>query len=330
REYDAEIVAADTRRDLAVLKVADDGPLPTIPLGRSDDLMVGETVIAIGNPLGFKHTVTAGVVSAVGRDLEISRDVAFNGLIQTDASINPGNSGGPLLNVLGDLIGINTAIRGDAQNIGFAIPVDQLRDVLPDMLDVERRYGVVSGLEVDHLAVPRVIGVLGDSAADAAGVRPGDVIVGVDGKPIREGIDFDIALIKRRPGETVRLEIDRGGERFDTALRLRPRPAPDGGALALERLGLELYPLPERVAQELGLPPGRGLLVTDVEPRGPASEAGILPRDVLIAMGRHYVSSLTALGQRLEIVRPGDVVPIRVLRVERSRKLQLEGPIRVR
>ena len=107
--------------------------------------MIGETVIAIGNPLGYQHTVTAGVVSAIGRVLEFP-ELTLTGLIQTDASINPGNSGGPLLNVEGELIGVNSAIRGDAQNIGFAIPVDQLRLVLPELLDVERRYRIESGL----------------------------------------------------------------------------------------------------------------------------------------------------------------------------------------
>ncbi|MDP7348694.1 MAG: trypsin-like peptidase domain-containing protein, partial [Phycisphaeraceae bacterium] len=123
RAFDAQVVALDHEHDLAVLKIDADGPLATLPLGTSHDLMVGETVIAIGNPLGLSDTVTAGVISAVDRELEFGDGKSFKGLIQTDASINPGNSGGPLLNILGDLIGVNTAMRGDAQNIGFAIPV---------------------------------------------------------------------------------------------------------------------------------------------------------------------------------------------------------------
>ena len=148
REYDAQVVATDHEHDLAVLKIDPPQPLVPLRLGSSDDLMVGETAIAIGNPLGYQHTVTAGVISALDRTLELRGDLSFEGLIQTDASINPGNSGGPLLNVLGELIGINTAIRGDAQNIGFAIPVDQLRDILPDLLDVERRYRIYTGLKI--------------------------------------------------------------------------------------------------------------------------------------------------------------------------------------
>jgi len=122
----ADVLAVDSQHDLAVIKVAADHPLPHLKLGSSDDILIGETVVAIGNPLGLEHTVTAGIVSALNRQLDFGNDVIYTGLIQTDASINPGNSGGPLLNIDSELIGINTAIRGDAQNIGFAIPVNRL------------------------------------------------------------------------------------------------------------------------------------------------------------------------------------------------------------
>src|SRR5262249_45208272 len=143
-----DLVAIDMDRDLAVLKINADRPLKPIRLGRSDDLMIGETVVAIGNPLGYEHTLTSGVVSAVNRKLEVRGQVMYQGLIQTDASINPGTSGGPLPNVLGELIGLNTATRGDAQNIGFPTPVAQLRAALPKMLDIERRYRLEIGLDV--------------------------------------------------------------------------------------------------------------------------------------------------------------------------------------
>ena len=134
REYDARVVASDPQRDLAILKIDAGVPLPTLPLGRSDDLMQGETVIAIGNPLGLQHTVTAGVVSATDRSIEVNGGLAFEGLIQTDASINPGNSGGPLLDLRGRVIGMNTAIKPQANSIGFAIPVIMIRELLPSLL----------------------------------------------------------------------------------------------------------------------------------------------------------------------------------------------------
>jgi serine protease Do len=329
-EVDAQIVALDERRDLAVLKIDTNGSHPTLPLGRSDDLMIGETVIAIGNPLGLQHTVTAGVVSAVNRDLEISNQIAFEGLIQTDASINPGNSGGPLLNVEGELIGVNCAIRGDAQNIGFAIPVDQLREVLPSLLDVERRYRIDTGLTVDHLAAPRVTEVRAGSPAELAGIRIGDVLREVDGEPVREGIDFDIALINRQADDALPLLLERDGRTVRARLRLLERPAPDGRELARARLGIDVVPLPEDIARQLDLERSGGVLIERVEFGGPAHDAGVHRYDILLAMGRYYVASVEELGNVLESLESGDVVNARILRVERRRKTQRSGAVRIR
>ena len=328
-EYDAQIIATDDSLDLAVLKIEAERSLPTLPLGRSDDLMIGETVIAIGNPLGYQNTVTAGVVSAVGRAVQISPELAFEDLIQTDASINPGNSGGPLLNVLGQLIGINSAIRGDAQNIGFAIPVDQLRSVLPDLLDVERRYRVRSGLLFDTISEPRVLEVESKSPAAQAGIRPGDVLLAIDSRPVHEGIDFDIAMINRQPGDTLRLAFARGGERFSTALELVERPRPDGVKLAASNLGLAVEPMSSTLAEQLRFR-RRLLQVTDVEPGGPADAAGVFPGDILLALGRHYVTSTEDLGQLLDGTEAGEVLEIEVFRVEPRRRTKRRGPIAIR
>jgi serine protease Do len=147
-EFEAKIISGDENKDLAVLKIQVNKKLPFIRLGRSNDLMIGETVVAIGNPYGYANTVTSGVVSAVGRDIQVAEGFWLRGLIQTDAPINPGNSGGPLLNINGELIGINTAIRAEAQNIGFAIPVDTLVDNLSHMLMPEELRRVRLGLVV--------------------------------------------------------------------------------------------------------------------------------------------------------------------------------------
>jgi serine protease Do len=330
RSYDAQIIAHDTDLDLAVLKIEAGQSLQPLPYGRSDDLMVGETVIAIGNPLGYQHTVTAGVVSAVDRDLDFHNDVMLRGLIQTDASINPGNSGGPLLNVLGELIGVNTAIRGDAQNIGFAIPVDRLREVLPELLDVHRRYRIDSGLAVGGLTEPAIVEVESDSPAEEAGLLVGDVLVSIDGVPVRYGVDFDIALIGKQAGDDVRLALRRDGRLLERKLTLDGRPAPDGAALAAQRLGIEAYPLPERVARELALKGAAGLLVVNVEPGGPADKIGIERRDVLLSVGRWHISSIEELGQLLEIADPGQEVAVSVLRVGSFGKEQFNGRITVR
>jgi serine protease Do len=329
-EYQAEIVAIDTERDIAVLKIDADHAFPTLPIGRSHDLMIGETVIAIGNPLGFQHTVTAGVVSATERDLEFSNQMKLAGLIQTDASINPGNSGGPLLNVLGELIGINTAIRGDAQNLSFAIPVDQLRDVLPDLLDVERRYRIVTGFEVATKDAPWVTSVEAASPAAAAGLQPGDVLEAVDGQLVAEGFDYHIALIGRRGGERVPLRVRRQGRLQELMLRLGERPAPDGVRLAAAKLGIEVHMLPREYAEELDLPGAQGLFIVSTERGGPADQRGIKPRDILLRIGKRDVVTPEKLGDILERLEGGEEVQISVLRVERRGKYILSGDIRIR
>jgi serine protease Do len=330
REYEAQIVAIDTQRDVAVLKIQADAALHPIKLGHSSDIMIGETVVAIGNPLGLQNTVTAGVVSATNRDLEFGPEKTLKGLIQTDASINPGNSGGPLLNVLGELIGINTAIRGDAQNIGFAIPVDRLREVLPELLDVERRYRVVAGVTVDSLNAPRVVSIKPGSPAETAGLRTGDVVRQIDQRPVHEGVDFYIGLINHKPGDTVRVQVERDGKPVEASLKLASRPAPDGGKLAREKMGIDVQPLSEDVAQSLGFSGTTGLIVTRVEPKGPADRLGLERRDVITTVGRHAVTSMEDLGELLEQTRSGETVPMIVLRSEGRRKYQLSGELTAR
>ncbi len=330
REYDATVVAGDREADVAILKIDAPKPLLTLAFGRGDDLMIGETVIAIGNPLGYQHTVTAGVVSAVNRDLEFAEDQVLRGLIQTDASINPGNSGGPLLNVLGELIGVNTAIRGDAQNIGFAIPVGRLRRLLPELLDVERRYKIQSGLKLSAEFEPRVIAVVEGSPADRAGIAAGDVLREVDGAPVQEVVDFHIALIGRRPGDRLRLKMAREGDIFEAALQLVGRVAPDAAALVRRRLGVEVQPLPENLARDLGLPRGGGLFIVSVEPGSPAQQVGMRARDVLVALGRYYPTTVEELGELAEYLDPQERVSVTYLRVKPPAIIRYEDRLTVR
>ena len=335
-EFDAEVVAIDEPHDLAVLKI-DPGSrkLDPIRLGSSADLMVGETVIAIGNPLGYQHTVTAGVVSAINRELPVDDDTSLNGLVQTDASINPGNSGGPLLNILGELVGINTAIRADAQNIGFAIPVGQLRELLPGMLDVERRYRVVTGLKVTEANASgsgvAVTEVEPDSPAARAGLRVGESIQGVAGSPVGSVIEYLIALIGKAPGSVVDLTVRLAdGSTRQAQLTLGERPRPDGDHLLLQRLGLEARLLDRTEAAELGMPRLRGLLVTGVQLRGPAEAAGLEPGDVLIQLGRHQPQTLDEVGELLEPLAVGDQVDVGVIRIAGRRIYRAVATLQVR
>ena len=316
----ARVISTDPSHDLAVVKV--EAPagrsLPYLRLGRSDDLMVGETVIAIGNPLGYSHSVTRGIVSALNRKLEFREGVAYGGLIQTDAPINPGSSGGPLLSIRGELIGINTAIRADAQNIGFAIPVDSLMTLLPELLDFERINRVIFGAKVlqrhtaggDELYVAAV-----RAGTPAAGkLRVGDRLVAVGGRPVRQIPDFVCALLAVKAPSRVPVKGVRDGKDFLANVPVQVKPRPNGKLLAEKLFGMTLGPITPQTARRLRLPLDSGLLVVGIDEGSPADRIGLRLRDVIFQVGRLYVTDLGTLGMVLEDVRPSDVIKVGVVR----------------
>jgi serine protease Do len=315
----AKVIAADAQRDLAVLKVEPPAGavLAHLPLGRSDDLMVGETVIAIGNPLGYANSVTTGVISAVNREMDFGNGIKYVDLIQTDAPINPGNSGGPLLNVMGELIGINTAIRADAQNIGFAIPVDALSAELLRLLDFERINRVIFGatVEVRHArgGDEVVVADVRSGTPAAARLAKGDRIREIEGAPVRQAPDYACRMLAAKAGQ-LRLTIDRGQGPQDVTLTLDAKPKPDGKALAQKLFGMSLTPLTAESAKDARLMVDRGLAVITVEKGSPADKIGLRPRDVIFQINRLYVSDLDELGEMLEEVRPGGAIRIGVVR----------------
>jgi len=327
RTADADIVAVDPEHDLAVLRIPAKSPLRFLKLGRSDDIMVGETVVAIGNPLGFQHTVTAGIVSALHRDLTIAPEVVYKDLIQTDASINPGNSGGPLLNVAAELIGINTAIRGDAQNIGFAIPVDRLWSLLPQMLNIEHRQRVHFGLEV-YGPEAEVRAVHADSPAAQAGLAPGDRLVKLDDQPVRDAIDYYVRLLEHKPGDRIRLDVRRGERSLSAEIPLEAIPPPDGGKLAARLLGMKLGEIPVRERRELGLPGHIGVTVDSIDPGGPADRIGIAPGDLLLRLQRVSVPTVEEVGLALETVQPNDWIVVEWLHIRADRLYHLTQAVR--
>jgi serine protease Do len=300
REFTARLVGADADSDLAVLRI-DAGKLPWIDMGRSDDLMIGETVIAIGNPFGLSHTVTTGVISATGRSLR-GGDRTYADFIQTDASINPGNSGGPLLNIRGELIGINTAIYGKAQGIGFAIPVARARRILGDIVShgsVRRGWlGVtVQDLTPDlarHFGVERGV-VVADiepgSPAEDSDLDRGDVLVRVDGQPVRSGEEFGDLVDTRGPGETITLTRIRDDRSEDVAIRMAAFPEKDADKVAWDRIGI-------RVGEDDDL-----LVVTAVRRGSPAARIGIQRGDVLLGVGGTAVESLSDFRRRIVSAR---------------------------
>ena len=290
-ELECEVVGSDTDNDLAVLRVRKVGaPLPAIKLGTSSDLMIGETVVAIGNPFGLSNTVTAGVLSALGRSVRGSENQrVYTDFLQIDAPINPGNSGGPVVNIQGELIGIATAIIGGAQGIGFAIPVDRAKRIKDDLLTFGEVRAVWVGLRGRTLtsgdgeeAKPRgfrVRLIAPDSPADRAGVRPGDVVVSVDGAPIDSKEAWDTALSTRGPGKPMKIAL-RGsaGERTITLTGQTPPPGV-GMRILREQLGMSVRP-------------GRGgLVITVTERGGAAANAGLETGDILLALNNTQVKT---------------------------------------
>jgi serine protease Do len=272
RKYEAKLISREVREDLALLKIEGDAPFPTIPLGTSGDLMLGEEVIAIGNPYGQTHTVSRGIVSGLHRNVN-APDHSFENLIQTDASINPGNSGGPLLNINGELVGINVAVNTAAENIGFAIPIDRVKKVLNDHLLSPAQAAAWLGFEVD-LDKLTVEEVFPDGPAATAGLRPGDRLLSINRKPLLGSEDYRLAFMAIQPEDKVELQVARGREQRELGLRAWNRL--DG--YLYSRLGMTVEPI--RI--------GRGfqpyLRVTAVQPDGPANLLGLAPHDVIEAV----------------------------------------------
>jgi serine protease Do len=314
----ARVLARDAESDLALLKIDTARPLPVMPLGTATDLMVGETVIAIGNAYGYDHTVTVGVVSAVQRDVTLNKELSYKSLIQTDASINPGNSGGPLLNINGELVGVNVAIRAGAQGIGFAIPVDTMIRVTARMMNTRRNSGTWHGLVVrDQVQVgagegeaeavsarspaangPRrslaVERVEANSPAARAGVQRGDLVMQAGDQPVACCLDLERALLDRAAGEHVPLTVRRRGQEqhLDLVLAAAERGAPPADEVVWQKLGVRLQPVGADMVAGSSQPLHGGLLVLEVRADGAAGKAGIQRGDILV--GLHQWEMLSA------------------------------------
>jgi Do/DeqQ family serine protease len=286
REFDATLIGADPNNDIAVLRAETGEKLPWIPLGSSRDLMVGEPLIAIGNPFGLASTVTTGVVSALNRSIR-SESRVFHGFIQTDASINPGNSGGALLDAEGRLIGINTAVYNGGQGIGFAIPVDVASRVVNELIAHGEVTPVWLGIEFQELtpdlgqalALPEGTGgavvnrVREASPAARAGVRRGDVVTQLEHRPVRNGREFFEMLESATPGQELSVDLLRDGAARSLAVRAEVVPDAVVSQILRERLGVELAPA------EQG-----GYAVRSVRKDGGAARIGIQPGDRILGI----------------------------------------------
>ncbi len=290
--YTARLIVRDPETDLAVIKIDPAQPVEPITIGTSSDLMTGEPVVAVGNAYGYEHTVTRGIISALHRAVQVSDAQYYEDLIQTDASINPGNSGGPLLNIDGEMIGVNVAVRAGAQGIGFAIPVDKAMEVAAGLLATYNLQRNWHGLELEPQAHPgprglAVSSVDPNSPAAQVGLRPGDIVSRIDDTEMNRTLDFHRALLDRKGGEALEVSVARGGEPLHLTLTLAAPPAAVKPLLSpsWEVLGLELKPIaPAEFRRRFQTRYRGGLAVAAVRPNSPASLQGIHPGDVLVGM----------------------------------------------
>ena len=293
REFEAEIEGADLDFDLAVLRIQSDRLLPDVEMGSSDDLMIGETVIAIGNPFGFSNTVTTGVISALNRSIR-TENRTFHEFIQIDASINPGNSGGPLLNISGELIGINTAIYAKAQGIGFAIPISKAKKIIVDLIEhgeVQQAWIGVTVQNIDaelarYLNAPEKGGVLvkavdKKSPAAKAGIREGDIIVAVETRIIRSDDDYQTAMRGHQAGLALSIRISREGQEFQMAVTPVDFPMETAGRLARSLLGIEVKDISGSNQNRYRISAQDGVVISSIEPTCFLARIGARKGDVI-------------------------------------------------
>jgi len=340
RSFRAQVVGADPAIDVALLRVQADGHLPEAPLGNSDRLRVGEWVCAIGNPLGYVHSVTVGVVSFIGRKLF---DASLDDYIQTDAAINFGNSGGPLINTAGEVVGINSAISSRASNIGFAVPINQAVAILPQLKTqgrVSRGFigvgltDVTPGLQrALNLSVSKgamVQDVSPESPAERAGLRPYDVIVEVEGRQVLNNEELIRDISSRQPGTVARLEILRDGRRHSAQVKLAERPLRDRSADGLEGfgsrpprprlppptevpLGVSVRELDRSFVGRLEIPDTiSGVVISRVDPTGAGFQALLRRGFVIMEINKQPVKNVAEYQKIVSTARPGEILAMYV------------------
>ncbi len=334
--HDARVIGSDAETDLAVIKVDTDRALPVAKLGNADGMQVGDWVLAIGSPFGLQETVTAGIVSAKGRNIIPLRQ--FQSFIQTDAAINPGNSGGPLVNMQGEVVGINTAIYTEGagyEGVGFALPSNTAAKVYNALIGPEHRV-IRGSIGVQFMAEPnpavaRVYGpgvtvsqVEPNGPADRAGLKPGDTIISVDGKPVKNGDELVNDVVSRKPGSSVKVEYVRNGKKDVATVgiedraklyagRLGEEEEQSGGAQpAASKLGVTVRNLTPDLAQRLDVPAGKGVIIQDVKPGSFADDIQLQRGMVILQINKQPVNNESDF-QRIESqLKPGQDVAVLV------------------
>jgi len=330
RQFEAKLVGRDPATDVAVVKI-DGGDLPVAKLGNSDEMEVGESVMAIGNPFGLEQTITAGIISAKGRSQVGVTD--YEDFIQTDASINPGNSGGPLVNLKGEVVGINTAIfsrSGGNMGIGFSIPINEAREMMTSLIATGKVTRGFLGVVIQDIT-PEIGGTLGVKAGEGvlvanvgpntpaarAGIKQGDVIVSFRGQPVKSVNALRYSVARVKPGEAVPADVLTDGKRHTVSIKIEEQPTDmrtamgEGGpesqnnqggpAVPVDQvLGMTLQMLTPELAERMGYQGLKGILVSDVDPAGPAAAAGIQQGALILEVNRRPARSIADLKEQVQ------------------------------
>ena len=334
KEFDAEIVGRDAKTDIALIKIASGLNLPVVGLGDSQAIKIGEWVVAIGNPFGLEHTLTAGIVSAKGR---VIGSGPYDNFIQTDASINPGNSGGPLINMEGEVVGINTAIQAGGQGIGFAIPINLAKGIIEQLKaygDVTRGWiGVVIqdlsdelseyyGIEKGKGAL--VAEVVPGDPADKAGIKPKDIILGVDGKPVDSSRDLSRMIADIVVGKTIDINVLRDGKKKTLQVQIAKRtdaptlatgPAKEKGG---GELGVRVSKMTDEIARRFNIKEAEGVIVMDIAPGSKGGEAGIEPGDIIKEINHHTIKTVEEYTETIKKIKTGETIAMFIKRINRG------------
>jgi len=336
-EAEAKVIGKDPKTDLALIKVDVDRKLPEAQLGDSDALRMGDWVLAIGNPFGLKYTLTAGIVSAKGREIGAG---PYDDFIQTDASINPGNSGGPLINMKGEVVGINSAIIAGGTGIGFAIPINIAKELLPQLKSTGRvsrgwlgvyiqrvTPDLAESFGLDKAKGALVSEVTQGGPADGSGLEHGDVIVEFNGNPVEEFGDLPRMVAATPPGEKVTLKVLRKGK--EKTIKVKLGELPDEEATVAEapsgqELGLQLQEVTPELARTHELASDKGLIITDLDPAGVAAEAGLRRGDIILEINQSPVYTISEFQKKVGEAKKGDMMLFLIKRREGSLYIAVE------
>lgn len=305
REFEGKLVGADPKSDLAVVKVVTDESLPVASMGTSQDLMIGEPVIAIGNPFGLSHTISTGVISALNRSIRVDENHIFRGFVQTDAPINPGNSGGPLINILGSVIGINTAIYGNAQGIGFAIPIDKAKRIIDDLIAYGEVRAAWIGISVQDItpAIAQYFGhqssegvliaqVFEGSSAERVGLQQGDIILTINDQPVQDQFGYAELLAEYTAGDPLEFSILRDGTPRTITVKAEEFSLEQAVTRAYQEFGVHVENITQNHLDTYRLQTRQGVVITQIRQKSSASQVGLEPGDVIRQIEGSEISDL--------------------------------------